>query len=834
MIPRFSSFKPKTAPPPENSRQHEHRDLSSSERSRRDERSHHHSRHRSRREHEHFHSSDRRAERRERQHYHSRRKDDFSNSTVASEPVVNQDLEQDTDLYIVDRKGDKYNLIYGTAHRYSVPGYHRIGRGSVLGLPPRYKIDRESSQGNAIVLTTDSFRSDATRTKQKSLLSKPDKRPSKFLRVRKDIHRDPINSTDDFISLDVPRKQRRKDGLDDTDSEDERYAYRSIQGKAKPEDVLPDYMDVVSETESEDDEKRRTEVENKVRQENAELSRAVEQNPRDVAAWLRLIEHQGALLGRAVDDERPLSYAEKTSLADIKLSLYTKALKRAGDVTSKDRLLLGLLDEGSKLWDTKKLSEEWQSVLKHNARYISLWIKYLDFRQTEFLDFTYERCLATFVDCLKLNASSWDTPEKAYVQTYLFLRLTAFIKEAGFTEHAAGLWQAILEFTFFQPDRSDQGMPRNQLMLAFREFWESEVARIGEVGARGWKSGASALVEPKKAIPKFHIDRRSIFPSWNACERERTINARMPARSLDELDEDDPYRIVIFDDFEELLSYFWGFELKDVLVEAFLYYCHLPPLTTSGNNQGTRRWVGDNFVQNELLDNPDISLYGWLARSKVDIEDGTPTSPVSFPHNNFINTADTLVSGQHWWFSSFGLWSKGTDKGRSGIDSGWVRRTLRLLVEANPTNDNLAEYSLALESVCDVKEARKYAKSLLKKRSSCLQLYNTYALIECRTGSRETAEHVWATALSMSTAFPDNERIGCSLLWSTWLWELILSQDVARASQLLLSIPRNIFDMKSFQERANAATFSPAELLKIRSVSSGVFFFFFFLLGFDF
>ncbi|BDD55700.1 Protein nrde2 [Monascus purpureus] len=800
-IPRFTSFKPKPAPPPEVNRPHEHRDR---EKLSRDEKSRHNSRHRSHRE--------RRADRREHRHH---RRDDHSSTSRRVEPIVNEPPQPETDLYIVDLKGDKYNLVYGTLHRYSVPEYRRIGRGRVLGLPPSYRIDRDSTEGDAVVIRTDTWRADATRAKTRSVFSKQDRRPARYLRVRKDVHTDPTDASKDFLPLNIFGKRKRSASLGRVDSEDEKYAYRSIHGKAKPEDVLPSEFEVVSESESDDEEKRRIDLEDEVKQQNAEFSRAVEQNPHDVAAWLRLIHHQDALLGGAVNESRPLSYAENMSLADIKLSLYKKALKRVGDTPSKDRLLLGLLEEGSKLWDTKKLSEQWQDTLKNNAGFISLWIKYLDFRQTEFLDFTYDRCMAAFVDCLKLNVSSPDSREKVYIQTYLLLRLTAFMREAGFTDHAVGLWQAILEFNVFQPDELNQSSAKDQALSAFREFWESEVARIGDAGAKGWKSDSSAPVEPKMSTSKFHVDRRSVFASWSVCERERIINARMPARSLDESDEDDPYRVVIFSDLQELLSQCWGLELKDALIDGFLYYCHLPPLLTPDNTETTRRWGGDNFLRNELIDNPEFTLNNWLPRLNTDTEDPA-ISPVLFLHNNLIHTTDILFGRHQQWFSSFSQWTSNLD-GRSDIDTGWVRRTLRMLAEANPTNDGLAEYALAFESACDTKDAKKYAKSLLKKRSSSLRLYNAYALMECRTGSRAAAEHVWATALSMSTTFPDHDRIECALLWCTWLWELLWIQDNARASHLLLSMPQNNVDLKSFPETLSQAVFSPTGLLKIRS-----------------
>jgi hypothetical protein len=316
--------------------------------------------------------------------------------------------------------------------------------------------------------------------------------------------------------------------------EDERYAYRSIEGKAKSDKDLSSDLEFASDTEASGEEGRRIDPEEEIKQRNLQLSRNVEDRPNDVDAWLQLINHQDALLGGLGRDARTLSYAEQRSLADIKLSLYDKALKRAGKNPSKDRLLLGFLEEGRKVWDTKKLSTQWHSVLKANPGHISLWVKYLDFRQTEFLDFRYDRCKATFLECMKLNASGPDNPEKVKIQTYLFLRMTIFMRQSGFVEHATGLWQAVLEFVFFKPDNFHTDDDIQAALSSFMEFWESEVARIGEVGAKGWKSGGSAPIPPKLTVASSRIDQKHVFASWLECENDREANARLPARVLDE------------------------------------------------------------------------------------------------------------------------------------------------------------------------------------------------------------------------------------------------------------------------------------------------------------
>ena len=722
----------------------------------------------------------------------------------------------------MDRKGDKYNRVYGTIHRYSVPQYYRGGRGSVLGLPASYKIDRDTVEGDALVIRSGFWFTDATRTKPKSTLAKLNKQKPKLLRIRHESVSDAATDTNkDFIPLRYSKSQNRG-ALEDLDSEYEKHAYRSILGKAKPDDNLPSDMEAASETESSGDEGHRADINEDVRQLNVELSRNVERHPYDVGGWLRLIDHQEALLRGVENETRPLTYAEKMSLADIKISLCEKALKRIGESPSKDRILLKLLDEGAKLWDTKKLSEQWQSVLRSNSQFISLWVKYLDFRQTEFLDFTYERCMATFIDCLKLNLSCPSGPEKAHVQDYLFLRLTLFMREAGFAEHAVGLWQAVLESAFFRPDELSFEYGKDRLLPAFIEFWESEVARIGDVGAKGWRSKSSLPIQPKSFSPKTKLNLKSIFMSWTTSEREKVANSRMPARSLDESDDDDPYRVIIASDLEGTLPLIWGMNSTDGLVDSFLYFCRLPPLTSPTNIDTTSLWTGDNFIRNEFMGNPDLTISDWLPRP-VTTEENSGSLAISFPYQNFIHTVDTFFAEQQSWFSSFQRWTEFSSSEKSDVDADWVRRSLRLLVQESPENDDLAEYALALEFASNANEAKKYAKSLLKKRPSRLRLYNSYALMERRSGNYVTADHVWATSISMSKTFAEHDRVDTALLWRSWIWDSLEARNFARASYLLLAMPQHTIDPNSLPTASDKTAFSPTEMLKIRSVSYPVF-----------
>ncbi|CAJ0766600.1 10523_t:CDS:2, partial [Entrophospora sp. SA101] len=78
-------------------------------------------------------------------------------------------------------------------------------------------------------------------------------------------------------------------------------------------------------------------------------------------------------------------------------SIFEKAL----EINPHNSRLLGTyLKCCEKNWDVPKLLTKWDQVLKDNSTNISLWIQYLDFRQTNLVSFTVSQCLQVFEDCL--------------------------------------------------------------------------------------------------------------------------------------------------------------------------------------------------------------------------------------------------------------------------------------------------------------------------------------------------------------------------------------------------------------------------------------------------
>ncbi|KAK2757596.1 hypothetical protein FQN54_004565 [Arachnomyces sp. PD_36] len=814
-VPKFTSFRPKPVAQLETQT-----DREAERSSHRGERSRHRSNH-SKSDH------DSRSRRRSRDRHTHRRRDSRDFRDLGLEKPQRESTPSAKagppapEHFFEDRKGDRYNVIYGTLHRYSAPQYNRLGRGSVLGLFNSYKIDRNLSDEATVVITDNvaGRGSSKQKTKHKNILSKLNNRGSNLIRIRPNTEHDgSLDAQRDFLPLDSHggRKRRRLHGA--PQFAEDQSDYRSIEPTADPAQDLSSDLEEVSDS----DLRQGNEVdlddneEAKIRQ--VELNKGVQEHPDDPSAWLALIDHQDALIATASGNQkRKLTAAETQSVADIKISMYEKALSKLKMHTPRDRLLLGMLEEGSKIWDTKKLSRRWRDVLKENPQYISLWTKYLDFQQTQFIDFTYDQCRSIFTNSLKTDSGSdLNNLENVNIKLYLFLRMTMFMREAGFTEHAVGLWQAMLEFNLFTPQKYETSKNSPEAMSSFAEFWETEVARIGELHAKGWGGVNGTAVEPQTLQSKGVVDNKSLFESWVTCEREREVNSRLPARTLDEVEEDDPYRVILFSDIEEFLIPFSGSIASDLLINSFLAFCLLPPLVSDETAEFVGQWRGDPFLRNDLLDRCDGEK--WLPDLKNSESSFIQTTSRAFPFQNFLATSDTLFADGGGWFSSLEVWKKSYLDNDGLIDTTWVRRALRSLVDKHPTNDSLAEYTLAVEFVCNPKEAKKYGKSLLKKRSSNLRLYNAYALLECRNGNLGAAEHVWTTTVSMSKGFAPEEGIDRIILWRTWLWELVNKRDYVKAVRLLLAVPETEKDAATLMARDSDAgtSISPAEFLKIQ------------------
>jgi hypothetical protein len=504
-------------------------------------------------------------------------------------------------------------------------------------------------------------------------------------------------------------------------------------------------------------------------------------------------------------------------------------------------------------FSSKTQSTKWQSILAANPTSINLWTKYLDANQTNFVAFRYEEGKESFLACIKMLKNALDQSKESdpalwHVLTYILLRVTLFMREAGFIEHAVSVWQGLLELNFFNPSFDDGYMD------GLQEFWDSEVARIGEDGAEGWcnyvKKGEFEPIPDATTDPSVdQIHRSHLFEHWMKAESMRTRTSLQPARTGDDVAEDDPYRVALFADISPLMFSFPRHS-TDYLLNAFFTFCGLPLMrSTSGC---CISWRADPFTRTEALHLSRQSLENFLQGPRFIDNDSLPLpripttsltsdskSPQGFRYlfHNLVTCPDTLFSLGDFWFSAFEGCNATT---RSGDlpSLEWCRRALKHLVGVGAGGSDLAEYYLAFElhtnregcvyqsqlfnSILTVAiRVRKVSKSLLKKQPSNLRLYNAYALTERRLGNLNASNNVFSTALGMSNNFTSLEKHRSIILWKSWVWEFLQEGEHASALQRLLLIGAESVADSSIQVAPtgpNEFQCPPAALLRARKV----------------
>ena len=671
-----------------------------------------------------------------------------------------QDLRRGESVYpsfVTDRIGDPNNLNFGALNRYAPASYLRFGAGCVIGSPANQRIDRAVSTEKGIVLSDDTH--GLPKKRNKNARWRFDQEAERELKIRPRAEADlAIDSAVDYVSLDAARRAKgggEFDRLHVSPSDEDGAHYRSVKGKTKSQEEPTDQDLKYNSNEScsEDTEGSRPLSLDEMAKKRVQLSRRTDAEPTNFEAWVDMINHQDSELGL---ERASLTNAERRSNAEIKVSTYEKALRKVKYSEGREVLWLGMMQEATRIWGSDKVLSCWRSILQQNPKSLRLWTKFLDFMQTSFPDFRFEQVQSVYLDCLNLTQQArvstemtLDEQNKIFdVEVYLVLRMTLFMREGGFAEHATAAWQALLEFVFFKPitvqtsDHNKDGLSREVAISMFEKFWDSEVPRVGEEGAKGWASFSQKQGEPPQSKGETANDLEDTDDCWKlwlASEQWHTLLSRNSARTIDDVEENDPYRIVLFSDIRCYLIDPPSVASQQLLLDAFVAFCCLPPFAAEAHESRSRLWGRDCFLRNDALRWNSKLKDSWNLRSlehprslgkqySTDQEDsrlrlGTQ-APFQFPVHDYQVCSDTLFAEKQW-FSAFDTWQEQCFGDSSPVEVAWVLRSLKSLVNQGAGGEAVALYVLALELRISPGTVRKTAKSKLCFRSCFALLRST-------------------------------------------------------------------------------------------------------------
>lgn len=688
-----------------------------------------------------------------------------------------------------------------------------------MGLSNHLVIDRDKGDGKGLVLRdTRQSSSDNVPTYDRYSLARSEK-GVKRLKIKqeetKDITQDVFAAGVDHVLLSKPKKRRETERQSSDDESD----WSPLIGSSKP--TTPADKDLQYESASESDEEYIQGQTWGDRGKMVELVRRVESHPNDVDAWIAYVDAQDGALSSG---SRRKTKSERHSIAEVKLDILSKALlKNPGN----DVLLLRFMDVAGTIWDSRKLLERWKKILQENPTLVSLWTRYLNFRQTDIISFTYPECAQCFAECLdvlrnasyKVSPGSEDRKVLEDMMVYVFMRTVSLMRDSGYWETAIATLQCIMELNFFRPSHvklPNSPSEQSNILSQLEVFWDSEVPRVGETNSRGWMSfvqngevgdAPDPLQDPPKADP---LDSEDLFHSWLTAEKSWTERPHLPARTTDEVEEDDPYRVVLFSDIKTSMFCLSCPESMDSLLDTFLIVNELPPLRLHSSNSSLMK---DTFLRQNVSSASDSELKDWLWPKKDrkwvsrDVEyEGMEPERKSHGEDPFRFKMKNFPLGRESWFDREGKWFSSHHDFRMEKSEmiHLVRRTLKCVVEKT-SNEALAVYYLAWEwanapegysthelppggSKLTVSRVRKVAKSLLQQFRTSLRIWTSYAQIECYKNGIEAGRKIFAMALDMTKSGSNTLKRDGVMVQHSWIWEELQAGHLLEARRIILSI----------------------------------------------
>ncbi|XP_005285443.3 nuclear exosome regulator NRDE2 isoform X1 [Chrysemys picta bellii] len=534
-----------------------------------------------------------------------------------------------------------------------------------------------------------------------------------------------------------------------------------------------------------------------------EYNRTVRENPRDVHTWMEFVSFQDEIM------RGPSPYAIKEGEQEIrrksfKLILEKKLaiLERAIESNPNDvDLKLAKLKLCTEFWEPSTLIKEWQKLVFLHPNNPVLWQKYLLFCQSQFSTFSVSKVHSLYGKCLSTLAAVQDgsmvshpvLPGTEEAMLAVFLQQCHFLRQAGHSEKAVSLFQALVDFTFFKPD-SVKDLPTRGQVEFFEPFWDSGEPRFGEKGAKGWKSwmhqqekGGWIIInkpdEDEEDVDEDQEIKDKTLPKWQIwldieCSREtRHWLPWRPDKTKKQTEEDceDPERQVLFDDLGPSLIRLSSPDLQFQLLYSFLQFVGVP--------------CGCSLFPSNL----------YIAMDENNIFDtGQSEKPLTSFDSllsgvNSIGHMDTMTRGRQ----RMGHCKEGEEfiqnvfhlilplfsgKEKSHLSVCWLQYEISKVVQCLQAKNKKKLKSQG-------KKSKKLAKNLLKasENRNNLSLWKLYAYLEWLLGNTEDARKVFDTALCLAgtEGMRNIQLCNLSLLYASLEVELLESLEETVMSRAL-------------------------------------------------
>ncbi|XP_066279089.1 nuclear exosome regulator NRDE2-like [Branchiostoma lanceolatum] len=685
----------------------------------------------------------------------------------------------------VDKKPDKENLVYGSLYRLQLANYRRFGQ-SCLGLGKREGIrwSEKSSKGGK----KRKRGYDSRYYSEKEVAKVLNNKVTRVEIIRTGKEKPPLEvQSSHYIPLD-----RLSGGVKGS----------SLEIKGQPVYTTPTQVYIqghtsVNETPVKQQEQGHVDeeqMEGETSEENitrltAEYNRTLRENPHDIQAWLdfvafqdRVMQHGPVTVYSDVEREK----RKKTSLAVMEKKV--AILERAIDMNpSHPQLTLQHLKLCREFWDNKKLTNQWKEFAFKYPNNPAVLREYLMFSQSHFGTFTASKVHTLYGKCIsKLRAildgtfkSHKPLPHTEEQLLELFVQQCHFLKQAGHVEKAVSSYQALIEFTCFRPSTVAENTPVSGQVEFFEPFWDSSAPRVGEDGARGWRTwqekkekggwemNVTADDDVEDADEEEEVSSQSASKSqaWLDIESGREWVHWLPWRpdtKAGEMEEDceDPDRLVLFDDVSDSLFQLSSQAMRLQLVFHFLQFLGVRTVPLhSSHSFHTHRHFKTALEEKQTLFSTRAVHHslGWVpvCSGAASMNSWTKSEEPKQRETKLLQKFVQNVFSQVLQVFS--------GAAQLQLVLAWLQHEASavLTLQAGKDKKRLKRRS---------KNVRRLAKRLLKEdqNRNNLALWGAYAQLEWLLGNKEEACKVFDTALSSVGQGAAEDRLAVFELYRTY------------------------------------------------------------------
>lgn len=355
------------------------------------------------------------------------------------------------------------------------------------------------------------------------------KRKSRLLKDQmafdEQMAKEPLFSRLHFSAKDEPNLESRiTDDLDPEEDVNRNKKEKNDHNSQEEEEELfiPFFYDADSQAD-EDDEKpaddHQLQLEKNLMMKTKDIIEKVQADPHNISLWLDYVDLQEEF-SFLPGFSKTSAFGDKIFITERKIKIFADALEKNPD---NKQLLDSYLDLCERVRDSTQTCDIYQRILEsQQLRSVfdrTIWQRYLNFQLRNFKTFSATASRQLFVSVLKAISKCRKKPEDYSVdpenvvqslfdlecQALEFLQqMLTLEKQLGFIERAIGIYQALIEFSFFSPSIFLRSSYQEKL-VSFRAFWNSEKPRFAEKHAKGWASWAE-LAERSFSIPSEQQD----------------------------------------------------------------------------------------------------------------------------------------------------------------------------------------------------------------------------------------------------------------------------------------------------------------------------------------